>query len=84
MLRLGEDMVGDNDVISVLGAIQQAYVAYTSNPFVTVQPGELPGSDEVDHDVPPNLPLETDRDSRAITSKLFDERILTIAGWAQH
>lgn len=81
MLQLREDPVPDSDVLTIFRAIQDAYVSYVSNPFVNVQPGELPGSDAQANLVPPSAPLNMDRDSRAITSATFEKRIKAIAGW---
>ena len=81
MLQLCEDPVTDTDVLTVFRAIQDAYGSYVSNPFVNVQPGELPGSDAQTNCAVPIAPLNMDRENRVITGESFDKRIKAIAGW---
>lgn len=82
MLQLNDPPLQDEEVLSLFGAIQQAYVEYISNPFVLLQPGELPGSHAHEAYIPSGLPSNADQDSRAITSKRFEKQISAIALWS--
>lgn len=69
----------DADVLTVFRAIQDAYVDTIVNPFAETHAGELPGTHA--RDTLPAPPLNTERQSRTLTSSAFAQRISTIAGW---
>ena len=81
MLQLNDDPVQDSDVQTLFRAIRLVYVDYVSDPFVSVHPGDLPGSNVFGNGDPPSIAPSAETDAKTITSKKFDHQIEMIAGW---
>ena len=81
MFEESTDPFADEDIRTLCKAIHAVYLSYVSNPFVGVNPGDLPTKNPDAIVLQPCTSPSADPLNTQITSPRVHQRIMTILGW---